>query len=159
MMSNSSVQFLLSIVIHRFKVSETRSGRFTPFDTSEFDIISVIKEIFDKLKADLIKKSFNLLYTNFRSALASQTMPMMTQSNMVVAMCTCGRLQTTKQETKLQTADLLQTTKQLTKFSKKSISVYKNHAQSYLVMLLIGRIVSGTIKNVLKPASLCISPV
>ena len=71
MMSNSLVQFLLLIVIHRFKVSETRSGRVTPFDTSEFNIISVIKEKFDKLKADLIKKSFNLLYTNFRSALAS----------------------------------------------------------------------------------------
>ena len=71
MMSNSSVQFLLLIVVHRFKVSETRSGRVTPFDTSEFDIISVIKEKFDKLKADLIKKNFNLLYTNFRSALAS----------------------------------------------------------------------------------------
>ena len=70
-MSNSSVQFLLLIVVHRFKVSETRSGRVTPFDTSEFDIISVIKEKFDKLKADLIKKNFNLLYTNFRSALAS----------------------------------------------------------------------------------------
>ena len=33
-------------------MSETRSGRATPIDTNEFDVISVIKEKFDKLKAD-----------------------------------------------------------------------------------------------------------
>ena len=42
---------------------ETRSGRATPVDTNEFDIISVIKEKFEELKADLlleIKEIINL---------------------------------------------------------------------------------------------------
>ena len=35
---------------------ETRSGRATPVDINESDIISVIKEKFEELKADLLSE-------------------------------------------------------------------------------------------------------
>ena len=41
---------------------ETRSGRATPIDTNEFNIISVIKEKFNELKADLLSETRELIH-------------------------------------------------------------------------------------------------
>ena len=50
-----------SIVIHCLRMPETRSGRATPVDINESDIISVIKEKFEELKADLLSEIKELI--------------------------------------------------------------------------------------------------
>ena len=75
---------------------ETRSGTATPVDSNEFDIISVIKEKFEELKADLLseikelinlevekamkkqKEEFKSAMTLFKSVLPTWSTPMMT---------------------------------------------------------------------------------
>ena len=51
---------------------ETRSGRATPVDTNEFDIISVIKEKFEELKADLLSEIKELINLEVEKAMKKQ---------------------------------------------------------------------------------------
>ena len=51
---------------------ETRSGRATPVDTNEFDIISVIKEKFEELKADLLSDIKELINLEVDKAMKKQ---------------------------------------------------------------------------------------
>ena len=43
-------------------MGETRSGEATPIDTNEFDIITLIKEKFDKLKTNLLSEIKDLIH-------------------------------------------------------------------------------------------------
>ena len=51
---------------------ETRSGSSTPVDTNEFDIISVIKEKFEELKADLLSEIKELINLEVEKAMKKQ---------------------------------------------------------------------------------------
>ena len=51
---------------------ETRSGRATPVDTNEFDIISVIKEKFEELKADLLSEIKEFINLEVEKAMKKQ---------------------------------------------------------------------------------------
>ena len=51
---------------------ETRSGRATPVDTNEFDIISVIKEKFEELKADPLSEIKELINLEVEKAMKKQ---------------------------------------------------------------------------------------
>ena len=51
---------------------ETRSGRGTPVDTNEFDVISVIKEKFDKLKEDLLSEIKEMIHLEVEKAMKKQ---------------------------------------------------------------------------------------
>ena len=61
-----------SIVIHCFEIPKTRSGRATPVDTNEFDIISVIKEKFEELKADPLSEIKELINLEVEKAMKKQ---------------------------------------------------------------------------------------
>ena len=61
-----------SIVIHCFRILETRSGTATPVDTNESNIISVIKEKFEELKADLLSEIKELINLEVEKTMKKQ---------------------------------------------------------------------------------------
>ena len=61
-----------SVVIPSLRMPETRSGRATPVDTNESDIISVIKEKFEELKADLLSEIEELINLEVEKAMKAK---------------------------------------------------------------------------------------
>ena len=51
---------------------ETRSGRATPINTNEFEIITIIKEKFDKLKTNLLSEIKELIHLEVEKAIKKQ---------------------------------------------------------------------------------------
>ena len=51
---------------------ETRSGKATPNDTKELDIVSVIEEKFNKFKVDLLSEIKDLIHLEVEKAMKKQ---------------------------------------------------------------------------------------